>query len=218
LRSFDKNRTPLIDGHAMHNLDFTYPIPHLIMRLLVFSLVCVCIALPMTTIHETVEEKQRHWFGEVFSLNGQNNRNTTDNNITTTVGYPPTDQMTYHPCLRSLPALRSLTDAAQLKQIAPLTSLIFPLHANSGTHHAYLYIGTPPQRQTLIIDTGSRITAFPCHPYCFDCAVHASKQFYLNASSSHAIVPCEECRLNQVELHLGDWLAACFKAVCKKSM
>lgn len=159
----------------------------------------------MTTIHETVEEKQR-WFREVVSLNRQNNRhllNNTTDNITTTVGYPPTDQMT-HPCFRSLPTLRSLPNAAQLKQIALTTSLIFPLHANSGTHHAYLYIGTPPQRQTLIIDTGSRITAFPCHPYCFDCAVHASKQFRLNASSSHAIVPCEECRLNQVEIHLGD--------------
>ena len=149
-----------------------------------------------TIIHESVEEKQQHWFREVVSLNRQINRhllNTTDN-----------DQMTYHPCFRSLPTLRSLPDAAQLKKIAPLTSLIFPLHANSGTHHAYLYIGTPPQRQTLIIDTGSRITAFPCHPYCFDCAVHASKQFNLNASSSHSIVPCEECRLNQVELHRGD--------------
>lgn len=137
------------------------------------------------------------WCREVVSLNRQNNRHLLNNiNITTTVD-PPTNQ--------SLPTtLRSLSDAAQLKQVAPLTSLIFPLHANSGTHHAYLYIGTPPQRQTLIIDTGSRITAFPCHPYCFDCAVHASKQFHLNASSSHAIVPCEECRLNQEELHLGD--------------
>ena len=119
-----KNRSTL-DDCGKHCASYT--IPHLIMRLLVFSLVCVCIALPMTTIHETVEEKHQHWFREVFSLNRQNNRNTTDN-ITTTVGYPPADQMTYHPCLKSLPTLRSLPDADQLKQIA----------------------GTPPQRQTLV--------------------------------------------------------------------
>lgn len=37
-----------------------------------------------------------------------------------------------------------------------------PLHAGYGTHFAYLYVGTPAQRVSVIIDTGSHWTAFPC--------------------------------------------------------
>ena len=37
-----------------------------------------------------------------------------------------------------------------------------PLHAGYGTHFAYLYVGTPPQRVSVILDTGSHWTAFPC--------------------------------------------------------
>jgi hypothetical protein len=96
---------------------------------------------------------------------------------------------------------------SNLNQSAPLTSLVYPLHAKSGTHHAYLYIGTPPQRQTLIVDTGSRLTAFPCHPHCPDCGTHASEQFHLNASSSHDIVSCDSCRLNQIDFPLEEYFA-----------
>ena len=92
-------------------------------------------------------------------------------------------------------------------ETAPITSLIYPLHAKSGTHHAYLYIGTPPQRQTLIVDTGSRLTAFPCQPHCPDCGTHASDQFQLNASTSHTIVPCDECKLDQVDFPLEEYMA-----------
>jgi hypothetical protein len=44
----------------------------------------------------------------------------------------------------------------------PEASVIVPLHAHSGTHHVHVYVGSPPQRQTLIVDTGSRLMAFPC--------------------------------------------------------
>ena len=36
------------------------------------------------------------------------------------------------------------------------------LYQGYGTHYMDMYVGTPPQRQTVIIDTGSSITAFPC--------------------------------------------------------
>lgn len=43
------------------------------------------------------------------------------------------------------------------------------LYQGYGTHYVDLHIGSPiPQRQTLIIDTGSDITAFPCQE-CIDC-------------------------------------------------
>lgn len=38
-----------------------------------------------------------------------------------------------------------------------------------GTHYVDLWVGSPSaQRQTLIVDTGSDLTAFPCEP-CPDC-------------------------------------------------
>lgn len=37
-----------------------------------------------------------------------------------------------------------------------------PLYIGYGTHISYIYVGNPPQRQSVIIDTGSSATAFPC--------------------------------------------------------
>jgi len=36
------------------------------------------------------------------------------------------------------------------------------LYQGYGTHYIDLWVGNPPQRQTVIVDTGSSITAFPC--------------------------------------------------------
>lgn len=95
-------------------------------------------------------------------------------------------------------SLEAADDGQQQQYLSvPTTSLIYPLHAAKGTHHAYLYIGNPPQRQTLIVDTGSRLTAFPCQPHCPDCGTHASKQFQLDKSSSHEVIPCSSCMLSK---------------------
>ena len=37
-----------------------------------------------------------------------------------------------------------------------------PLFQGMGVHYSYLWVGTPPQRVSVIIDTGSHHTAFPC--------------------------------------------------------
>ena len=44
-----------------------------------------------------------------------------------------------------------------------------PATTGIGTHFAYVWVGSPvPQRQTVILDTGSYHTAFPCNP-CTSC-------------------------------------------------
>jgi hypothetical protein len=55
----------------------------------------------------------------------------------------------------------------------PLPLRTVPLRASGGTHHVHVYVGSPPQRQTLIVDTGSRLMAFPCQP-CRACGKHVS--------------------------------------------
>lgn len=48
------------------------------------------------------------------------------------------------------------------RQLVTLGTELAPLYPGYGTHFVYLYVGTPPQRQSVIIDTGSHFTAFPC--------------------------------------------------------
>ncbi|KAL7534899.1 hypothetical protein ACHAXR_007993 [Thalassiosira sp. AJA248-18] len=55
------------------------------------------------------------------------------------------------------------------------------LYQGYGTHYLDLWVGTPPQRQTVIIDTGSSITAFPCTG-CENCGSNPTtgEQYHLD--------------------------------------
>ena len=50
------------------------------------------------------------------------------------------------------------------QQVIHNATLRLPLQAESGTHHLDIYVGEPPIKRTLIIDTGSRLTAWTCSP------------------------------------------------------
>jgi len=68
------------------------------------------------------------------------------------------------------------------------------LYQGYGTHYVDLWVGTPPQRQTVIIDTGSGVTAFPCSA-CSNCGkgYHASPLFVEANSSSFQKLKCDSC-------------------------
>jgi hypothetical protein len=76
----------------------------------------------------------------------------------------------------------------------PLPLRTVPLHASGGTHHVHVYVGSPPQRQTLIVDTGSRLMAFPCQP-CRACGTHVSKFFNPQLSTTDRRPACGACLL-----------------------
>jgi hypothetical protein len=43
-----------------------------------------------------------------------------------------------------------------------LFNMTAPLFEGIGTHYSFIWVGTPPQRVSVIMDTGSHHTAFPC--------------------------------------------------------
>lgn len=58
-----------------------------------------------------------------------------------------------------------------------------------------MWVGTPPQRQTVIVDTGSGVTAFPCSD-CRQCGVpdyHIDQLFDENASKTYIKLDCGQC-------------------------
>lgn len=77
-------------------------------------------------------------------------------------------------------------DSTTKDGVIPVATATFPISAKQGTHHLHIYIGSPPQRQTLIIDTGSRLMAFPCEP-CDDCGTHITPSYFDPQRSSTTI-------------------------------
>ena len=71
-----------------------------------------------------------------------------------------------------------------------------PLVQGYGTHYANLWVGSPiPQRQTVIVDTGSHYTAFPCVG-CKSCGGphHTDPHFDPRKSTTFHQLQCDECR------------------------
>ncbi|KAL9186464.1 hypothetical protein ACHAXT_005702 [Thalassiosira profunda] len=75
-----------------------------------------------------------------------------------------------------------------------------PLHQGYGTHYATIWVGTPAQRKSVIIDTGSHFTAFPCKG-CKNCGEehHTDKYFDPEASTTFRALTCDECHAAQCE-------------------
>lgn len=68
-------------------------------------------------------------------------------------------------------------------------SELTPLFPGYGTHFTYAYVGTPAQRQSLIIDTGSHYTAFPCTG-CVKCGKHTDAYWNPQNSSTKVVPQC----------------------------
>jgi hypothetical protein len=66
-----------------------------------------------------------------------------------------------------------------------LASRNLTIHGNATLGYYYLeaYVGTPPQKKSLIIDTGSHLTIFPCSG-CTKCRNHMYKVFNTKDSST----------------------------------
>ena len=98
---------------------------------------------------------------------------------------------------------RKLDDLRRLNHLDTETQHSLQLDAlyqGYGTHYVDLWVGTPnPQRQTVIVDTGSSVTAFPCVG-CKNCGYegtdiyHTDSYFDPGQSTTFRKLPCDECR------------------------
>lgn len=72
---------------------------------------------------------------------------------------------------------------------------LVPLFQGYGTHYATVWVGTPPQRKSVIVDTGSHYTAFPCVG-CDNCGEehHTDAYFDPSKSSTFHTLQCNECQ------------------------
>ena len=93
-------------------------------------------------------------------------------------------------------------------------SEIVPLFQGYGTHFAYIYVGSPGQRQSVIIDTGSHYTAFPCTG-CSQCGQHTDSYWNLKNSSTAQVPQCsnQPCAISQSYSEGSSWRA--FKVIDK---
>lgn len=70
-------------------------------------------------------------------------------------------------------------------------------------YFVHLLVGTPPQRVSVILDTGSGITAFPCRK-CNHCGRHMDPNFDIDSSTSASWIQCgSSCRGTCKSTHCG---------------
>lgn len=97
---------------------------------------------------------------------------------------------------------------AQGDMTSEQNGLITPLYQGYGTHFSYVYVGTPPQRQSVIVDTGSHYTAFPCTG-CAQCGAHTDKYWDLKNSTTARVSKCgkDPCSFGQSYSEGSSWKA-----------
>lgn len=85
-----------------------------------------------------------------------------------------------------------------------------------GTHYIDLWTGTPPQRQTLIINTGAPGIGFPCSNCVDNCGdtsnqFHADRFFDETASLTFRTVHCGECEVGECKVDSSSPSGKCTK-------
>ncbi|KAG6572792.1 Beta-secretase 2 [Phytophthora cinnamomi] len=66
-----------------------------------------------------------------------------------------------------------------------------PLGVGYGTHYAEIYLGIPAQRASVIVDTGSHMTALPCST-CQGCGQHTDPLFDVSKSTTAKYLACHD--------------------------
>jgi hypothetical protein len=98
----------------------------------------------------------------------------------------------------------------------PLTDHSVPLFAVKDSHHVNVYIGSPPQRRIVIVDTGSRLLVFPCKP-CVQCGTnHVSKTYFdlEYSSTDYRSNDCNSRGSDSCSFSQSKWISQCKNNQC----
>ena len=101
-----------------------------------------------------------------------------------------------------------VSDARHMRRYLTEEGPDAPLYRGFGTHFVYVYVGTPRQRVSVIVDTGSHHTAFPCTG-CNQCGDHTDLYFNPKQSSTIEIPKCggKNCVFSQSYTEGSMWTA-----------
>jgi hypothetical protein len=77
----------------------------------------------------------------------------------------------------------------RLQEISPAA---FPVYQEYGAYYVDIHVGSPPQRQTVLVDTGSENTGIPCTG-CDNCGYHTDPNFNQILSESFRHLNCSDC-------------------------
>jgi hypothetical protein len=83
------------------------------------------------------------------------------------------------------------TDADGDFELGTLALSEAPLGVGYGTHYAEIYLGIPAQRASVIVDTGSHLTALPCST-CTGCGDHTDPLFDVAKSTTAKYLGCHD--------------------------
>lgn len=95
----------------------------------------------------------------------------------------------------TLPAFCSSSETRELSYLAEGKRESVRLYGNINKYAYWfvdLLVGTPPQRTSVIIDTGSAVCAFSCDT-CAHCGTHMDSVFNFSNSSTASWASCDHC-------------------------
>ena len=107
-------------------------------------------------------------------------------------------------CSKSVPSLRRKTYGGMSNHE---DGLITPLSQGYGTHFSYVYVGTPPQRQSVLVTRGVIIPRFAL--CCAQCGQHTDAYWDIKNSSTAKVSKCgrDPCSFGQSYSEGSSWKA-----------
>ena len=172
------------------------------------------IVLPLWSAHQIEERRRRRRRRVLEEDSSTGDEEDEDLEVETVTAVKESSSSSDH----SASSNSTTSDSQDDILVAPAIEdeMLIPLFPGLGTHMAEVYIGSKKEQQTLIVDTGSSVTALPCTG-CVDCGQdgsHIDNLFNPKKSKTFSKNKCGSCKLGghcsssgNNECHVSLWYA-----------